>query len=420
MELEKTYTNPAYIKYIKQNIKHAKDLYICVNCSDTKERKVKKESIVRMPKRTIFYRECDECTYNRNNVCANCPTGDTLGISDYGEIPFSHRCEFGRKDRYGEVVSMSELCCPVCRKPVHKIIGKNIIISIIGSRDSGKRHYIGVLIHEIMNRLAEKFEWIVVPEEETLRLYETNFQSIYTTNQILNLTVKNYDGYYDPYIFYITDKKGKVFTLTIFDTAGEDFESDDLMENSAKHAFHASGIIFLIDPLKILNVYTKLNLEIAANSSSVSANRAFQNDVILSILSGSLRRHYKIRENKKISIPLGVVVPKLDVIAADFPPHYACLFQSGHAAKKGFSLAENRRVNTEIQKWIAGLKDGATDSFMAQLNMNYSNYSYFGVSSLGMKNSPDKNGMFSTPRPHRVEDPVLWILKENGMIPEMK
>ncbi len=420
MELEKTYTNPEYIKYIKQNIKHAKDLYICVNCFDTKERRVKKESIVRMPKRTIFYRECDECTYNRNNVCANCPTGDTLGISDYDEIPFSHRCEFGRKDRYGEVVSMSELCCPICRKPVHKIIGKNIIISIIGSRDSGKSHYIGVLIHEIMNRLAQKFEWIVVPEEETLRLYETNFQSIYTTNQILNLTVKNYDGYYDPYIFYIIDKKGKEFTLTIFDTAGEDFESDDLMENSAKHAFHASGIIFLIDPLKILNVYTKLNLEIAANSSSVSADRAFQNDAILSILSRSLRRHYDIRENEKISIPLGVVVPKIDAIAADFPPHYACLFQSGHAAKKGFSLAENRRVNTEIQKWLAGLKDGAIDSFMAQLNMNYSNYSYFGVSSLGMKNSPDKNGMFSTPRPHRVEDPVLWILKENGMIPEMK
>lgn len=57
---------------------------------------------------------------------------------------------------------------------------------------------------------------------------------------------------------------------------------------------------------------------------------------------------------------------------------------------------------------------------MAQLSMNYSNYSYFGVSSLGMKNSPDKNGVFSTPRPHRVEDPVLWILKENKIIPAMK
>ena len=81
----------------------------------------------------------------------------------------------------------------------------------------------------------------------------------------------------------------------------------------------------------------------------------------MSILSRSLRRHYDIRENEKISIPLGVVVPKIDAIAADFPPHYACLFQSGHAAKKGFSLAENRRVNTEIQKWLAGLKDGAID-----------------------------------------------------------
>lgn len=31
------------------------------------------------------------------------------------------------------------------------------------------------------------------------------------------------------------------------------------MENSAKHAFNASGIIFLVDPLKISNVNSRLD-----------------------------------------------------------------------------------------------------------------------------------------------------------------
>lgn len=418
--MERSYADPEYIKYIKSNIKHSKDAFICVNCFDTRDRNVKKENIVRIPKRTVYFRECDGCSCNKNGVCTKCLNGDTLGVGDYEEIPITHRCEFGRRDRYGRIISMSELCCPVCRKPVHKVVGENIIISIIGSRDSGKSHYIGVLIHEIMTGVARKFEWTVQPEESTLKLYEMKFQRIYTTKQTLNLTDKNHDGYYEPYIFYVTDKQGRTFTLTLFDTAGEDFESDDLMENSAKHAFHASGIIFLIDPLKIMNVYKLLNQEVVTNSSSVSARRAFPNDVILSILSKSLRNHYGIRENKKISVPLGVVLPKMDVVASYFQPHCACLFQSSHARRQKFVTAENRRVNTEIRKWLKNLHDGIVDSFMSQLEMNYAYYSYFGVSSLGMRNSPDHNGVFSTPRPHRVEDPILWVLKEKGIIQEQK
>lgn len=237
---------------------------------------------------------------------------------------------------------------------------------------------------------------------------------------MLELTSKNYDGFYDPYIFYISNSKGKTFTLTIYDTAGEDFESDDLMENSAKHAFHADGIVFLIDPLKIANVYTTLNQDTILNSSSVSVNKAFQNDAILSILSASLRKHHKIKETKKISIPLAVLIPKLDILAKELPPHYACLFPSGHAKKQGFNEAENRRVNTEIRKWLTSVDDGAINSFVAQLEMNYATFSYFGASSLEMKNSPDKDGVFSTPKPHRVEDPILWILKEKGILKEKK
>lgn len=40
--MERSYNNPEYIAYIKNNIKHSKDSYICVSCFDTKERMVKK------------------------------------------------------------------------------------------------------------------------------------------------------------------------------------------------------------------------------------------------------------------------------------------------------------------------------------------------------------------------------------------
>lgn len=163
--MERSYNNPEYIAYIKNNIKHSKDSYICVSCFDTKERMVKKEDIVRIPKRTIYFHECDNCGSNKNRTCQWCPIGDTLGISDYDEVPLTHRCHYGNLDRYGNVASMSELCCPVCHKPVHKIIGNNIIISIIGSRDSGKSHYIGVLIHEILNRIGSDFDWNIIPEK---------------------------------------------------------------------------------------------------------------------------------------------------------------------------------------------------------------------------------------------------------------
>lgn len=408
------------IELIKANIKNSEEAYVCLNCFDTKERKIKRKDIIREPKRTWLFKECDNCCYNEKGRCSACPKGDMLYGRDYDYIPVTHKCYVGRRNEKGEPVSMSELACPICKKLIHKIIGKNIIISIVGSRDSGKTHYIGVLLHELMNSLAERFSWRVTAEENTAKMYEMSFSRLYTTRQILNLTDKNHDGYYEPYIYYVTDKYGKTFTLTFFDTAGEDFESDDLMENSAKHAFHASGIIFLIDPIKIINVNSRLEEETIKNSSSVSINNTFNNDAILSIMSTSLRRHNRIKEKKKIPMPVAVLVPKIDVVSSDFPEYCAVRFASGHSRKQAFVEAENRRVNTEMKKWLTGLEDGLINSFIAQLEMNYSNYSYFGASSLGWNNSPDAMGMFSVPKPHRVEDPLLWILKENKIIEEIK
>lgn len=93
-------------------------------------------------------------------------------------------------------------------------------------------------------------------------------------------------------------------------------------------------------------------------------------------MSTSLRRHNRIKEKKKIAMPIAVLVPKIDVIASDFPDYYALRFQSNHLKEQGFIEAENRRVNTEMKKWLQNQNDGLLDSFLAQLEMNYENYSF--------------------------------------------
>ena len=416
--MDRSYSNPEYIEYIKQKVKMADDIYICTNCFDTKNRKIKKRDIVKMPKETYFHHECDMCSSNKNGKCTKSPIGDTLGVSDYDDIPLSHLCVWGKKDKFGNVVSMSENCCPVCHKPAHRIIGKNIIISIVGTRDCGKSHYIGILLHEMVNKMGEALGWEVLAEDQTLRRYDEKYGQLYTSSQVLNLTTRNTTGFYEPYIFYITDSNNRTFTITFFDTAGEDFESDELVENSARHAFEASGIIYLIDPLKITRFSLSLTQDLLRKSSTVSAEKAYRNDMILSSLSLGLRRHNNINANKKISTPIAIAISKLDAIANRFPAASTCIQKGSHISSKCFVKDEQNIINNEIEQWLVRVNDGPTNSFISQLKLNYSRYNFFGVSSLGMNNQPDKNGVFKQPIPHRIEDPLLWILKENGMYSE--
>lgn len=65
----------------------------------------------------------------------------------------------------------------MCHKPAHRIIGKNIIISIVGTRDCGKSHYIGILLHEMVNKMGEALGWEVLAEDQTLRRYDENMDN---------------------------------------------------------------------------------------------------------------------------------------------------------------------------------------------------------------------------------------------------
>ena len=399
----------------QEAIQKSKENFICLDCLDTSDHLTKREDIIRMPKRTALSPECQKCLYSKNGYCSKSRVGDKLYGCDPDFIPVDHRCVLGKSTKDGSLISMSELCCPFCKKPVRQIVGKPIIISIVGSRDSGKSHYIGVLLHELMTDLSSGFGWDVQAEKETIQNYKKNFGGIYDNQQTLELTLKNDDGFYNPYIYFVNPHNKEPFTLIFFDTAGEDFASDNLIENSAKHIFQANGIVFIIDPLKTEALSTLVDDKVIAESSHNSIDSSLQNDQLLTMVSTSIRKHLKISEEKPIDIPLALTLSKFDALEKQFRPYNTVVNGSLHRRSGAYSEQDCESVNKEVKRFLLKQENMRVNAFINQVDINYCNYHYFAISALGLRNHP-MHGRIGVPKPHRVEDPLLWILKENNVI----
>jgi hypothetical protein len=66
---------------------------------------------------------------------------------------------------------------------------------------------------------------------------------------------------------------------------------------------------------------------------------------------------------------------------------------------------------------LALLHEWHADDIDTHMRLNYANYRYFAVSALGAE--PDYGTQTVAPggvQPHRVEDPVLWLLSKAGTV----
>ena len=321
------------------------------------------------------------------------------------------------------------IVCPSCHNtlPESTLLGNDIIISVVGSRDTGKSHFIGVIIRELIDRISVKFGGAMIAFDDSMKRYEANFgRRLYIDLQKLDLTQSSEqnvnNGAYRPLIFSLQiENKGlkgllnpiDLFTFVFFDTAGEDLNELDTMSTVNKYICKSSGIIFLLDPMQIASVANQLDEKIVARASSVDWRQAASSDDIMSRVSTLIRNDMNIKTGQKINIPVAAVFSKFDAIESLVPSGATVLEASPHCAGSAFSVSDWHNINSEIQGL---LKAWGANSFMAQLDVNYKNYSYFAVSALGLNNNPREDRGIERPRPHRIEDPLLWILKENGVI----
>lgn len=110
---------------------------------------------------------------------------------------------------------------------------------------------------------------------------------------------------------------------------------------------------------------------------------------------------------------VAVVFTKMDAVKDSFGS--ATVTQpSPHLNRKGFVKADSDAVDAEIKDWLEAQGES---TFLAAIDTNFrqGRVRFFGVSSFGQP--PTGDNQLSKIIPHRVLDPLMWMLSKEGIIP---
>ena len=323
--------------------------------------------------------------------------------------------------------------CPHCHNPLPEstLTGTDNIISVVGTRGSGKSHYIAVLIDELRKRVGHSmgaeirnFVSLGSGGYDVESLYqETKYRPLYEDQKLLELTRSDVSGVREndkiPLIYiwnYLDHSFGrkKSFTLSFFDAAGEDLQNEEDIATVGGYLRHSKGIIFLADPLQIPSVRAQLEAETGGALTSlagVESTKTFSS--VLANVTTLIRNARGIKQGAAIDIPVAVTFPKFDALLPIASDALTIQQPSPHCAHGAFVEGDQQAVDAEMRTLLENWGEGA---LITDIRGNFKDVSFFAVSSLGLGNAPDTDGNVRRPRPHRVEDPLLWLMSRYGLV----
>lgn len=305
--------------------------------------------------------------------------------------------------------------CPECHNELPPFFhqAESHIISIVGARNSGKTHYITVLINELLEK-GYLLDISTTPQdvgENKNQVTSKRYRNVYQTPLIdqgkeLPQTQGNQKDHY-PLIYKIVSGqqkwgKNKTLYLTFYDTAGENFNDAFELKRLANYISNSSGIVFLLDVLQIGEV----KKELLEKNIRVPKIGARFNDIFYQVV-GLLEKNNKIKGAAGQSkIPLAITFSKFDELLK-----HGMYYRSSddqYWLTQKYSESEIDDISENIKTLLEGWGE---NSFVHNVSTRFSNTKYFGVSALG--ESPIHGKLEDgNVHPYRVMDPLLWILDQ--------
>lgn len=294
---------------------------------------------------------------------------------------------------------------------------RKVPLCIIGITASGKTNFITTATEELKHVDGKDFTFIEA-DKETRRKHKEDKGIVYGNHSFIEATAKNaFDENLRPQLWELKKSNSKSYCITVYDGAGEDhYENIDVTSNICGYIKASKAIILTLDPL-LLNSMKNIDEDIK-EASGANANEGYETDDTVHIvkrLAEYIRQIQGIKNTKKIDIPIAIVMTKFDVILqSESLPDNALLQKSSVPYSDGKVITgELEQIHTELKDWLCKMGEG---SFITALDLEFKNYKFFGVSSVGAKGVIDfKNDDYEI-RPHRVLDPILWILKEEHVL----
>lgn len=314
--------------------------------------------------------------------------------------------------------------CPECHTalPSDFADSKSPMIGLVGSKGSGKTVLMTVLVKQLKDVVGKRYDAAVRlatdnPDgHQGLSDYQANREApLYKDRKLPPPTdqLVARDGRAAPLLLrwqQETTRLGRTSVrstlLSFVDTAGEDL-NDVATAFTLHYLTVCDGLIVVLDPFALPGARAKLNLPDAA----INVNDDAPLDVINNITE-MLKVEHNVKKRRKIAIPVAVVFSKIDAFFDSLDRGNPLM--AGTSEVRAYDNTDGQAVHENM---LALLHEWNAQDIDAHMRFNYADFRYFGVSALGAEpNYEDNIVAAGGVRPHRVEDPVLWLLSKAGTV----
>lgn len=305
--------------------------------------------------------------------------------------------------------------CPNCHSTLPRNLDANSpMFGMVGARNSGKTVMLSILQKELLQNVARRFAASIdCPGGSAglaLELSQNQDEMANGGGHLPGQTAAAGAAKHTPavYEWSYTNVRHKLerTIFSFYDTAGEDVANVD-NALTMQYLSVADGVIILLDPFSFpANVAT-------AEQRGVARNTSDSPEMVLDAITTVLQTAHAVKRNKKIKVPVAVVVSKIDAFFDQFPEGHP--LRRPAAPEPFFNESESASIHDHMTSLVAGW---GGDSLLRKLDLNYERWRLFGVSALGAE--PDyASGMVNGRGvlPIRVAEPLLWLLARQGFIP---
>jgi hypothetical protein len=379
---------------------HSVILAVCVSISGTIVGILRSTELVSMLIRRIYLvcpsRDCHLPIPLPVYRCPKCgATHKSLMPGSYGA--FQRRCQCGEWLPTLFILGRSRIpaFCPhvACGRPLNDAIGsaRNVHIPVVGGPFVGKTAFLTATMLEIRKKNSARMTFPEHSDEAAFDAAAQRFARGITVEKTIGaspnaMLVRVEDVHQGQSLLYIYDAAGELYAGT----------SDLRRQNFFTHA-HA--VALLIDPFSITEVRTNRARDLIALGPEIRASGEAPENVY-SRLVMTLREQ---RKDSRISVPLAIIVTKVDAIGIEDEIAEIARAFAASAAATG-----NKKTPDAVREWLVRHGEG---NLVRSAETDFKKVRYFACSALGRMPSIS-TGAFKS---RGVLAPFEWLAETNGV-----
>ncbi|MFE6972647.1 hypothetical protein [Streptomyces sp. NPDC057682] len=276
------------------------------------------------------------------------------------------------------------------------------VVVLAGAAGSGRSTFVAVALHALRHRLGEEQGLTLLPRDDRT-----------ATEARLRYERPFYEDEHPPPVApgagvalvhrlsRSTGRRRPAVSLVLLDTSGPRFADPEPDESELRKLDVADAVLLLLDPRDLTGAVSP-----AAGRAPTGDSLRVAERVLDRLRTGRGRS----AAGGRARVPVAVAVPKLDLVTPWLPPHSPL-----HRERRpgtGFDADDRSAVHTELRALLALWQGEEIDGWLRERCADHQLFAFSALGAAPRGATVPPGG----PRPHRAEDPLLWLLHRFGLL----